>query len=87
MNRSMDDKAKQLVIDYLLERVDMADLPKDFHLVTLWENENSKTNAFLLSPTDADSQQLYDVVFDKKEHKWILDEYGIINHRVIPANF
>lgn len=89
--RGIDNKAKQLLIDYMLESVDLADLPEDFKVYICLKrralsNYQSIHYQYVLK-TNLPDTRLYVVVYETDLHCWHLDEYECINSKMIPANF
>lgn len=85
MNRSMDDKAKQLLLDYILESADLADFAKDFEINITWKCKTLQNYKYLLC-TNLPDQKYYELTYNGDKHEWYLDEYEKVANRRIPDN-
>ena len=79
----MDNKAKRLLLDYILETIDMANLPEGFEIFIVWKCKVLQNCKYLLC-TNLPDQKYYELTYDGDKHRWYLDEYEKKVNRVIP---
>lgn len=80
----MDDRAIDIVYDYILEHLDKSDPKPDFKVFTVWKAKALQNWKYLLSSTLPDGMY-YELTFDGDKNNWYLDAYKKFENRVIPA--
>ena len=79
----MDSKAKRLLLDYILETIDMADLPEDFEIFIVWKCKALQNCKYLFC-TNLPDQKYYELTYSGDKSEWYLDEYEKKVNRVVP---
>lgn len=78
----MDDKALEIVKDYILEHLDKSDEPVDFDVYIVWKCKALRNWKYLLSSTLSDGMY-YELTFNGGKHEWYLDAYKKFENRCI----
>ena len=79
----MDDKALQIVCDYVKEHLDKSDEPKEFAVYIVWKVKALQNWKYLIS-TDLYDGMYYELTYNGNKHEWYLDAYKKFENRVIP---
>lgn len=79
----MDNKAKAIVISYVLEHLDKSDETPQFDVFTVWKCKALQNWKFLLSTTLFDGMY-YELTYNGDKHEWYLDAYKKFENRCIP---
>lgn len=69
-----EDKAKQLVTQYILKHLDKSDTPVDFDVYIVWSCYILGNYKMLLSSTLYDGMY-YEVTYNTNKHEYYLDAY------------
>ena len=80
----MDEKAIQIVREYILEHLDKSDQEPDFTVFTVWKAKALQNWKYLLSSTLFDGMY-YELTFNGDKKEWYLDAYKKFENRVVPA--
>lgn len=80
----MDNKALQIVRDYILEHLDKSDPEVVFEVYTVWKAKILQNWKYLISSTLFDGMY-YEVTYNGDNKEWYLDAYKKFENRVIPA--
>lgn len=80
----MDEKAIQIVREYILEHLDKSDQEPVFTVFTVWKAKALQNWKYLLSSTLFDGMY-YELTFNGDKKEWYLDAYKKFENRVIPA--
>lgn len=78
----MDEKARKIVRDYILEHMDVTDKTVEFDVYTVWKAKALQNWKYLLSSTLSDGMY-YELTYNGDKHKWYLDAYKKWENRVI----
>lgn len=78
----MDNKALEIVTDYILEHLDKSDPVRDFELYITWKCKALKNWKYLISSTLLDGMY-YELTFNGDKHEWYLDAYKKFENRCI----
>lgn len=78
----MDNKALEIVKDYILEHLDKSDEPVDFDVYIVWKCKALQNWKYLLSSTLSDGMY-YELTFNGDKHEWYLDAYKKFENRCI----
>ena len=76
----MEEVAKRLVKDYIIEHLDKSDAQPSFEIYTVWKCKILQNWKFLISGS------LYEVTFNGEKSEWYLDAYKKFENRCIPAS-
>lgn len=80
----MDDKACQIVTDYIKDHLDKSDPNFAFSVYTVWKCKALQNWKYLLSSTLPDGMY-YELTFNGDKNEWYLDCYKKFENRVIPG--
>ena len=69
-----EDKAKQLVVQYILKHLDKSDVPVKFNVYIVWSCYILGNYKMLLSSTLHDGMY-YEVTYNANKHEYYLDAY------------
>lgn len=69
-----EDKAKQLVVQYILKHLDKSDVPVKFNVYIVWSCYILGNYKMLLSSTLYDGMY-YEVTYNVNKHEYYLDAY------------
>ena len=79
----MDNKAIEIVRDYIIEHLDKSDPVPNFEVFTVWKSKALQNWKYLLSSTLFDGMY-YKLTFNGDKKEWYLDAYKKFENRVIP---
>ena len=80
----MDDKAYQIVADYIKDHLDKSDPNFAFSVYTVWKCKALQNWKYLLSSTLPDGMY-YELTYNGDKNEWYLDAYKKFENRVIPG--
>lgn len=79
----MDDTAKKIVRDYILEHLDKSDFPIiSFEVYTVWKVKVLQNWKYLLSSSLIDGMY-YELTYNGDAKEWYLDAYKKFQNQVI----
>lgn len=78
----MDNKAIQIVTDYISRHLDKSDDPIKFEVYTVWKAKALQNWKFLLSSTLPDGMY-YELTYNGDKREWYLDAYKKFENVVI----
>lgn len=78
----MDDRAIDIVYDYILEHLDKSDPKPEFKVFTVWKSKVLQNWKYLLSSTLYDGMY-YELTYNGDKEEWYLDAYKKFENRVI----
>ena len=78
----MDEIAKSLVEQYIMERLDKSDNITDFEVFTVWKAKVLQNWKYLLSSTLLDGMY-YELTYNGDKNEWYLDAYKKFQNVVI----
>lgn len=78
----MNEKAKQIVRDYVISHFDVTDGCIDFDVYIVWQCKALQNWKFLLS-TDIPDGMYYELTYDGLKGRWYLDAYKKFENRCI----
>ncbi len=78
----MDDRAIEIVKDYILKHLDKSDEIPDFDVYTVWKAKVLKNWKYLLSSTLSDGMY-YELTYNGNKKEWYLDAYKKFENVVI----
>lgn len=81
----MDNKAIEIVKNYILEHIDKSDKVADFEVYTVWKAKALQNWKYLLSSTLPDLKY-YELTFNGDKNEWYLDAYVKLENKVIPGD-
>ena len=70
----MENKAIEIVREYVLKHLDKSDVPVDFKVYTVWKCKALQNWKFLLSTTLYDGMY-YELTYNGDKKEWYLDAY------------
>lgn len=79
----MDDKAKAIVINYILDHLDKSDPMVEFNVFTVWKCKILQNWKYLISSTLPDGMY-YELTYNGDKHEWYLDAYKKFENQCIP---
>ena len=79
----MDNKALNLVRDYIIEHLDKSDPIPEFDVFTVWKAKTLQNLKFLISSTLHDGMY-YEMTYNGDKQEWYLDAYKKFENRCIP---
>ena len=79
----MEEKAIQLVSEYILRHLDKSDPIPPYQVYTVWKCKALQNWKFLLSSTLFDGMY-YEVTYNGDAHEWYLDAYKKFENVLIP---
>lgn len=79
----MDNKAIEIVTNYIKERLYRGDLAPDFSVFTVWKVKALQNWKYLISSTLFDGMY-YELTYNGDKDVWYLDAYKKFENRVIP---
>lgn len=80
----MDEKACQIVADYIKDHLDKSDPDIVFSVYTVWKCKVLQNWKYLISSTLPDGMY-YEVTLNGDKNEWYLDCYKKFENRVIPG--
>lgn len=78
----MDEKAINLVREYILEHLDKSDKISEFTVFTVWKCKTLQNWKYLLSSTLLDGMY-YELTYNGDAKEWYLDAYKKFENRCI----
>lgn len=78
----MDEKAVQIITQYILEHLDKSDAMPDFMVYTVWKSKVLQNWKYLLSSTLCDGMY-YELTYNGDRNEWYLDAYKKFENRVV----
>lgn len=78
----MDEKALQIVRDYIEEHLDKSDQKPEFEVYTVWKCKALQNWKYLLSSTLPDGMY-YELTYNGNKKEWYLDAYKKFENIVI----
>lgn len=79
----MDNKAVNIVENYIKEHLDKSDPQPQFEVFTVWKSKILQNWKYLLSSTLPDGMY-YELTYNGDKKEWYLDAYKKFENRVIP---
>lgn len=79
----MDEKALNIVKDYILEHIDKTDTIPPFEVFTVWKAKVLQNWKYLISSTLPDGMY-YEMTYNGDKKEWYLDAYKKFENRCIP---
>ena len=79
----MDEKALQIVRNYIVEHLDKSDPLPTFEVFIVWKCKALQNWKYLLSSTLFDGMY-YELTYNGDKKEWYLDSYKEFENRVIP---
>jgi len=80
----MDQKAIDIVRDYVEKHLDKSDPKPEFEVYTVWKSKALQNWKYLLSTTLFDGMY-YELTFNGDKNEWYLDAYKKFENVVIPG--
>lgn len=80
----MDEKALQIVRDYINEHLDKSAPTPTFEVFTVWKSKALQNWKYLISSTLFDGMY-YELTYNGDKREWYFDAYKKFENRVIPA--
>ena len=80
----MDQKAIDIVRDYVEKHLDKSDPKPEFEVYTVWKSKVLQNWKYLLSTTLFDGMY-YELTFNGDKNEWYLDAYKKFENVVIPG--
>ena len=78
----MDNKALNLVMDYVLNHLDKSDATPEFETYIVWKAKILQNWKYLISTTLTDGMY-YEVTYNGDKQEWYLDAYKKFENQVI----
>jgi len=78
----MDEKAINIVKQYVLDHLDKSDPDPKFEVYTVWKAKVLQNWKYLISTTLFDGMY-YELTFNGDKHEWYLDAYKKFENKVI----
>lgn len=78
----MDNKALEIVRNYINEHLDKSDPSPDFDVYTVWKAKILQNWKYLISSSLYDGMY-YELTYNGDRHEWYLDAYKKFENRVI----
>lgn len=78
----MDEKALQIVRDYIEDHLDKSDPKPEFDVYTVWKAKALQNWKYLISSTLLDGMY-YELTYNGDERVWYLDAYKKFENKVI----
>ena len=78
----MDNKAIQIVTDYIRDHLDKSDAPVEFEVYVVWKCKALQNWKYLISSTLYDGMY-YELTFNGDKNEWYLDAYKKFENKVI----
>ncbi len=79
----MDNKALEIVRNYINEHLDKSDPMPDFEVFTVWKSKVLQNWKYLISSTLFDGMY-YELTYNGDKGEWYLDAYKKFENRVVP---
>ena len=81
----MDEKAKVLVLKYIIEHLDKSDPEPDIDIYIVWKAKVLQNWKYLISSNLYDGMY-YEITFNGDKGEWYLDAYKKFENKKIPAS-
>lgn len=81
----MDEKALQIVKEYVKSHLDKTDGEIDFEVYTVWKAKALQNWKYLISTTLPDGMY-YELTFNGDKNEWYLDAYKKFENKVIKGD-
>jgi hypothetical protein len=78
----MDEKAINIVKQYVIDHLDKSDPTPEFEVYTVWKAKVLQNWKYLISTTLFDGMY-YELTFNGDKHEWYLDAYKKFENKVI----
>ena len=78
----MDNKAIEIVMNYIEEHLDKSDYKPNFEIYIVWKCKALQNWKYLLSSTLYDGMY-YEITFNGNKNEWYLDAYKKFQNKVI----
>ena len=78
----MDEKAINIVKQYVLDHLDKSDPTPEFEVYIVWKAKILQNWKYLISTTLLDGMY-YELTFNGDKHEWYLDAYKKFENKVI----
>lgn len=78
----MDEKALQIVRDYIEDHLDKSDSKPEFDVYTVWKAKALQNWKYLISSTLFDGMY-YELTYNGDEKVWYLDAYKKFENKVV----
>lgn len=85
-NIEMDEIAKSIVFDYVIEKMDKSDKVPLFDIYIVWKCKTLQNWKWLISTTLVDGKY-YEVTFDGDKRTFYLDAYVKLENRSVPLEY
>lgn len=82
---NFDERAVEIVKDYIMEHLDKSDPMPDFTVFTVWKCKTLQNWKYLLSSTLFDGMY-YELTYNGDDHEWYLDAYKKFQNVVVKEN-
>ena len=79
----MDERAVQLVLNYVSEHLDKSDTKPDFDVYIVWKCKVLQNWKYLISTSLFDGMY-YELTYNGDKKEWYLDAYKKFQNKVIP---
>ena len=79
---NMDNKALEIVRNYIVEHLDKSDPDVEFEVYTVWKAKILQNWKYLISSTLFDGMY-YELTYNGDKQEWYLDAYKKFENRVI----
>lgn len=79
---NFDDKALEIVRNYIMEHLDKSDSTPDFQVFTVWKCKTLQNWKYLLSSTLFDGMY-YELTYNGDKNEWYLDAYKKFQNVVV----
>lgn len=80
----MDNRAIEIVRQYILHHLDKSDPTPEFEVFTVWKSKVLQNWKYLLSSTLFDGMY-YELTYNGDKEEWYLDAYKKFENRVIKS--
>ena len=80
----MDNKALEIVINYIVEHLDKSDPAVEFDVYTVWKAKALQNWKYLIGSTLYDGMY-YELTYNGDKQEWYLDAYKKFENRVVKA--
>lgn len=81
----MEERALQIVINYITDHLDKSDPKAEFDVFTVWKCKALQNWKFLISSTLHDGMY-YELTYNGDKQEWYMDAYKKFENRCIKEN-
>lgn len=81
--KNMDNRAIEIVRNYIVEHLDKADAKPEFEVYVVWKCKALQNWKYLISSTLSDGMY-YEMTYNGDKKEWYLDAYKKFENRCIP---